>query len=131
MIQSIDIQNFRCFHHTTGKDFSRINLIGGKNNAGKTALLEALLLLNEPNNQTIFSLLNYRGISVDFIKSIPQRTWDNLFYNQLKTNTITIKDISQSIHVELYCDEAVEDFMALMDKDKEDEELLAFSENVI
>ncbi len=130
MITNIDIHNFRCFQHTTGKDFSRINLLGGKNNAGKTALLEALLLLNEPNTQTIFTLLNIRGIGVDFIKSIPQRTWDNLFYNQLKTNKITIQEISQDISIELYCDDTVEDFMALMDKDKQDDELLAFSESL-
>jgi AAA15 family ATPase/GTPase len=42
MIQNISIENFRCFDKTEIKGFSRINLITGKNNSGKTCLLEAL-----------------------------------------------------------------------------------------
>ncbi len=42
MIQSISIENFRCFDVTEIKGFERINLITGKNNSGKTCLLEAL-----------------------------------------------------------------------------------------
>ena len=42
MIQSISIENFRCFDKTEIKGFQRMNLITGKNNSGKTCLLEAL-----------------------------------------------------------------------------------------
>lgn len=42
MIQNISIENFRCFDKTEIKGFERINLITGKNNSGKTCLLEAL-----------------------------------------------------------------------------------------
>lgn len=42
MIQSISIENFRCFDKTEINGFERINLITGKNNSGKTCLLEAL-----------------------------------------------------------------------------------------
>lgn len=42
MIENISIENFRCFDKTEIKGFSRINLITGKNNSGKTCLLEAL-----------------------------------------------------------------------------------------
>jgi AAA15 family ATPase/GTPase len=42
MIQNISIKNFRCFEKTEIKGFSRMNLITGKNNSGKTCLLEAL-----------------------------------------------------------------------------------------
>jgi AAA15 family ATPase/GTPase len=45
MIQNISIENFRCFDKTEIKGFSRINLITGKNNSGKTCLLEALYFL--------------------------------------------------------------------------------------
>ncbi|WP_083786910.1 AAA family ATPase [Gloeothece verrucosa] len=44
MLQDIEIENFRCFEKTRISGFTRVNLIGGKNNSGKTALLEALLL---------------------------------------------------------------------------------------
>jgi AAA15 family ATPase/GTPase len=45
MIQNISIENFRCFDKTEIKGFSRINLITGKNNSGKTCLLEALYFM--------------------------------------------------------------------------------------
>src|ERR1043165_6012562 len=48
MLQSITIENFRGFSKLTIEPFSRFNLIGGKNNSGKTALLEAIHLLNNP-----------------------------------------------------------------------------------
>lgn len=48
MIQSIEIENFRCFHQTKLEGFKRVNLIGGQNNAGKTALLEAVFWTIEP-----------------------------------------------------------------------------------
>lgn len=48
MIQSISIENYRCFHKTHLEGFRLINLIGGKNNAGKTALLEAIYILMKP-----------------------------------------------------------------------------------
>ena len=44
MIKDIAIENFRCFHKTELKGFERVNLFGGKNNVGKTSLLEAILL---------------------------------------------------------------------------------------
>lgn len=37
----IDIVNFKCFQNFEAKDFGRVNLIGGKNNVGKTAFMEA------------------------------------------------------------------------------------------
>jgi AAA15 family ATPase/GTPase len=91
MIKSIEIENFRCFQKTTAKGFGRVNLIGGKNNAGKTALLEALLLMGEPSNKSIIQLLNTRQIPLNFIKSAPEKCWDNFFFNQNKNNEIILK----------------------------------------
>lgn len=44
MYKTFRVQNFRCFRDLTLTDLARVNLIAGKNNAGKTALLEAFLL---------------------------------------------------------------------------------------
>jgi hypothetical protein len=44
MIESFRIQNFRCFADLRIGPLGRVNLVAGKNNAGKTALLEALFL---------------------------------------------------------------------------------------
>lgn len=48
MFQSLDIQNFRGFSKLALGDLGRVNLIVGKNNTGKTSLLEAITLLADP-----------------------------------------------------------------------------------
>lgn len=40
-IKNINIKNFKCFDDFTADGFGRVNLIGGKNNVGKTAFMEA------------------------------------------------------------------------------------------
>ena len=44
MIPSLEIRNYRLFKHLTIETLGWVNLITGKNNAGKTAFLEALQL---------------------------------------------------------------------------------------
>jgi len=89
MIRGIDIENFRCFHKTHIEGFSQINLIGGQNNAGKTALLEAILLANSPHSQSIIFLQQkLRGEYGDAL--LPERTWNSLFYNYKKDTEIRI-----------------------------------------
>ena len=50
MLKSVSIRNFRVFHELSIDRLSRINLIAGRNNAGKTSLLEALFLLSGGGN---------------------------------------------------------------------------------
>ena len=45
MIETIVIKNFRCFKDTKIAKFAQVNLFGGLNNAGKTALLEVIHLV--------------------------------------------------------------------------------------
>ena len=40
-IQEIEIKDFKCFDDFKAKGFGRVNLIGGKNNVGKTVFMEA------------------------------------------------------------------------------------------
>ena len=44
-IKNITIENFKCFQNLQVEGIERINLIGGKNDIGKTAFLEAVELL--------------------------------------------------------------------------------------
>ena len=44
ILPSLEIQNFRAFEHLRIERLGRVNLITGKNNVGKTSLLEALYL---------------------------------------------------------------------------------------
>ena len=42
MYKSFHVKNFRCFKDLQINDLGRVNLIAGKNNTGKTALMEAI-----------------------------------------------------------------------------------------
>ena len=80
MIQSISIENFRCFQHTQIEGFRRVNLIGGQNNAGKTTLLEAILLGVNPSDKSIIFV--QQKLRSDFGNpEAPEQTWQNLFFN--------------------------------------------------
>lgn len=79
MITDIQIENFRCFNKSHIKGFKRINLIGGKNNSGKTAFLEAVYLNVAPSPSSIRQLKSYRQTDVDLTKESPLKAWDYLF----------------------------------------------------
>lgn len=82
MIKDIEIENFRCFEHTKIEGFERVNLIGGKNNSGKTALLEAILLNQSPQPKTIFLLRQLRQEPSIFSPNYDSDyIWNNLFFN--------------------------------------------------
>ncbi len=80
METNVVIQNFRCFEKIKISDLARVNLIGGKNNAGKTSLLEALLLSYNPYLSTIIFLNKYiRKESQKFYESMLTEVWSSLF----------------------------------------------------
>jgi AAA15 family ATPase/GTPase len=116
MLKEIEIQNFRCFEQIKISGFERINLIGGKNNAGKTALLEALFVYNDPDGRSIFALKKLRMESSESSESsewipysIYKREWDNLFYSLNKDAVIVIhgKDESNVVDkIEIWLDES-------------------------
>ena len=63
MYTSFTIENFRLFDHLTVAPLSRVNLIAGQNNAGKTALLEALWLHTGQNGPELAQRINiWRGL---------------------------------------------------------------------
>ncbi|ASC71694.1 ATP/GTP phosphatase [Halomicronema hongdechloris C2206] len=82
MLSSFQIRNFRCFQELKFDSLSRINLIGGKNNTGKTTLLESLFLSLGPNNPELLIRLNaFRGIQQFRIQnsSLLEGPWKWLF----------------------------------------------------
>ncbi|MEL4893985.1 AAA family ATPase [Crocosphaera sp. Alani8] len=93
MINDIEIENFRCFEHTKIEGFERVNLIGGKNNSGKTALLEAIAINQSPQPDMILFLTKLRDDSLHYSTSYPEKTWDALFFNNQteKYAKVTIK----------------------------------------
>jgi AAA15 family ATPase/GTPase len=58
LLDSLEIKGYRCFEHLTIEKLGRVNLIVGKNNVGKTALLEALWIYARRGNiRTLIDLL--------------------------------------------------------------------------
>src|SRR5260370_18400891 len=63
MLKHITIKNFRCFVSLQLGKLERVNVIAGKNNTGKTALLEAIHLHANPANwQLPVEINKERGI---------------------------------------------------------------------
>ena len=78
MIESLAIRNFRCFSDLKIRDLKRVNLFSGKNNAGKTALLESIYLQLGPGNPALSVFVNaFRGI--ESFKKDPDDIWGWLF----------------------------------------------------
>ena len=77
MYTAFSIENFRLFDRLTVEPLERVNLIVGKNNAGKTALLEALWLHTAPNQPVSgVQLAAVRGIK----RPDPRRLMHDLFH---------------------------------------------------
>jgi len=121
MIKSIEINNFRCFNESKFSGFQSINLIGGKNNAGKTAFLESIFLNTSPKVSSIELLRRFRGIDATFMKEMPERAWDNLFkdFNKKEATIIIQSEDSSKLKLTLSSDASVDDFVHLISDDND------------
>lgn len=85
MIESIHIENFRCFRHTEADDLGRINVIVGDNGAGKTALLEAIYLVTGNTPENHLKLRSWRtGEASTYVTSNEVQSgslWDDMFHS--------------------------------------------------
>ena len=77
-VKNISLQNFKCFDNLNVKNLKRVNLIGGKNNIGKTSFLEGLEMLTKA--KTSFGL---RINSLDILKRRQSRKSINPFQPQI------------------------------------------------
>ena len=82
MFQQVSIKHFRLFGDLEIDRLSRINLLGGRNNSGKTTALEALFLLSGGGNPELALRISFfRGIK-DATASevvVPATYWKPLF----------------------------------------------------
>jgi predicted ATPase len=84
MYEKFTVKNFRGFSELTLQNIRRVNLITGKNNVGKSALLEALFMSAAYKPELGMSVNALRGFA-DFIidsSSSASPIWSNLFFNR-------------------------------------------------
>lgn len=93
MIQNLTIDNFKALKHVEMKELANVNILLGKNNSGKTAVLEALLLFAIPyypsfTLKTLDELNSLRGYKDDGDSG---EKWDSLFYSLDNSEKILIR----------------------------------------
>ena len=89
MYKTFRVKNFRCFKDLQINDLGRVNLIAGKNNTGKTALLEAMYLHTKPlSPHVLIDLQMMRGLEVaqDYLP----RFWKQYFFQMNSTQPIML-----------------------------------------
>lgn len=97
MLLDIQIKNFRCFEDTKIEGFQRVNLIGGKNNSGKTALLEAIFIYISPELTTILFLKQLRKEFFSVNQNLSEDIWRSFFFNRNIKNLIKLTGCEQKI----------------------------------
>jgi AAA domain, putative AbiEii toxin, Type IV TA system/AAA domain len=85
MLKSFQAHNFRCFKKVDIADLRWVNLVVGKNAAGKTALLEAIRLGLTGTPQVLFQMNQLRGIQAFFpqplTRELFEAQWNMYFFN--------------------------------------------------
>ena len=74
MLQSLKIEGFRGFQNFEMANLGRINLLVGKNNSGKTSILEAIQFLYAQNIDIFLETISYRGEFGWSESNLPSRT---------------------------------------------------------
>ena len=79
MYKSFRVKNFRCFKDLQINDLGRVNLIAGKNNTGKTALMEAMYLHTRPHEpELLTNLQSVRDLEMP-TQELPS-FWSHFFF---------------------------------------------------
>lgn len=102
-LESLHIQNYKLFKDLEISKLGRVNLITGKNNTGKTILLEALRIwASEGDASVVNNIIWKRG---DWDEGSEEKTYKSLFnffeeqgYNKFKINLLWIKSQFEKTH---------------------------------
>jgi len=98
MITSLKLENFKSLESFELTNMKPIVLLSGRNNSGKTTILESLFLfLDHSSPESFIKLNNFRGISQPITNSI----WEVLFRNMNVNKPISIKVTDDGIETVL------------------------------
>lgn len=99
MIDTIKIQNFRCFKNVCLSNCKRINIIVGRNASGKTALLESIFLASGASPEITLRIKGWRGEDTILAASQPfdyGSLWHDLFHMFDNKGQISIRFLGSS-----------------------------------
>jgi AAA15 family ATPase/GTPase len=94
-IKEIEIKDFKCFKEFKADGFKRVNLIGGKNNVGKTAFMEACYINAHSNdiNSIYTAIINikFKRNTLEILQSnvtldLAKKLFENSIYYNTKSN---------------------------------------------
>jgi AAA15 family ATPase/GTPase len=98
MITKLKISGFKGFKPLELPKLSRVTLLGGENNVGKTSVLEALFMFFDRLNPQMI-LRQYAGRGVGVIPLEAEAMWAPIFHNF---------DMNKTVTIEAKIDEAIE-----------------------
>ena len=105
MLNDIKVQNYRNLKSLSIEKLGRVNLVIGRNNTGKTSLLEAIYLFsNKDDADSIFKILISRGENNFFENTDTKehlRLINNLFWDRNRSEREKIEIISNNGYVSL------------------------------
>lgn len=91
MLKELHISNYRLFDELHIPDLGQVNLIAGKNNTGKTALLEALRIWAAEGDSTVVNnILDLRGEFIDASEDSYKTLFKNYKPSDFKIGNLSI-----------------------------------------
>lgn len=108
MITKLDIENFKDLKELSLKDLKQVTLISGKNNIGKTSILEAIILLLNNNQSSAiipffanreikdFSVNRLYNEGIEFESAV-----SGVFYNHVISNKINITNDDRTLDISI------------------------------
>jgi len=102
-IRNIEIKNFKCFEDFKAEGFGRVNLIGGKNNVGKTVFLEAICVnIYAQDTSSFYTTLLYASFvreKLEFINKLIDIKDDKRLFENIKfySSITNIKEVEYNL----------------------------------
>ena len=93
MLERLCVRHFRGFENLEVDQLRRINLVAGRNDAGKSTLLEAIFLLGSAGNPQLAvntQVTRYSGVGITVRESMAEAFWRPLFFTLDTDGAISI-----------------------------------------
>ncbi|MDC0933537.1 AAA family ATPase [Arcobacteraceae bacterium] len=120
LLEYIEIKDFKCFKDFEAKGFKRVNLIGGKNNVGKTAFMEACFVNTHSSDiDSIFRAIASNNYARNILEQIGKKYLkDDLIKNFEYTKYHCIHSNVKEIETEIINSNGRKEYKFVLDKDE-------------